>query len=168
MLLAINTIESNIRISFRGLRPCRYIKKSPKFEKIDYYAFKNLELFIDNKPRKPKNKDQIHKNLNLLKVINPNFKGLLSKRATMEYDFKKGLVKKRREEYLESRREHAQNNLDKFIKRKEENLRIVSLILQSGIVLTRRTTLMKILTNVLLLNQVWERFKKFKADKLHN
>lgn len=93
MLLAINTLDTTIRISFRGLRPCRHLKETPRFSKIDYFRFKNIELDLPQRKHEMKNYDQIDRNLNLLKVYNPNFKSILSKRATQEYNFKNKMAK---------------------------------------------------------------------------
>jgi hypothetical protein len=96
MLLAINTLDTEIRISFKGLRPCRYIRETPRFEKIDYFRFKNFELELPEVRNDYRNQDQIDRNLDMIKIYNPNFKQILSKRATMEYDFKRKLAKQRR------------------------------------------------------------------------
>lgn len=48
MILSINNLDTTIRISFKGLRPCRYIKESPRFDRIDYFRFKSIELDLPN------------------------------------------------------------------------------------------------------------------------
>ena len=166
MLLAINNLDTTIRISFRGLRPSRLVEHNiPRFDKIDYFKFKSIELDLPEQKAQHKVYDQIEKNFNILKVYNPNFKGLLSRRATMEYDFKKNLAKQRRAEFLEQKKKHAQENLNKFIKRRERDLMIVSHIMKRSIKMVQTTTWMKSLTTLMILLQIKDRFENLKEEK---
>lgn len=56
--------------------------------------------------------------MNLLRVYNPNFRVILSKRGVVEHQFKKEVVLGRKNEFLMARRKHAEENVDKFLKRK--------------------------------------------------
>ena len=74
------------------MRPVHHKNKFKKFKNINYHHFLNLDVDIPDVKKDWRLQEQCEKNLDLLKVYNPKFKVLLSKRAHLEYEFKSKLV----------------------------------------------------------------------------
>lgn len=121
MLTSYNSLDCTIRVNFKGLRNARQIDLAPRFEKIDYFEFKQLKVNLPVREPEARCSELEERNLKLLRVYNPNFRTILSKRGVVEHQFKKEMVLGRKNGILEARRKHAEDNVDKFIKRKERD-----------------------------------------------
>ena len=62
-------------------------------------------------------------------MYNPNFRVILSKRGVLEHSFKRELVVGRKGDILEAKRKNAEGNVDKFLKKKQQNAMTVAYIL---------------------------------------
>jgi len=58
---------------------------APKFESIDYFAFNQLKVDIPQKLPDAKHAELEDRNIKLLRVFNPNFRIIMSKRGVVEH-----------------------------------------------------------------------------------
>jgi hypothetical protein len=121
--LAFTKFSAKLEAIFKGIKPLNIKPSLPRFEKVRYDDFLNLELKLPRsmrkKNRRMKTLDKVIKNAGDVYIHNQDYKGIISKKKVLDYEKKRMLVKQKKAEIHRKKVEKTKENLNKFLKKKE-------------------------------------------------